>query len=504
MKKRQTPGCGPVLFVACFFMVSSVLSAFGKKEAAKPEALNNEWLLCVTHFDSSTLPENRQAVGDVITRTLVDTLKDLRYRLRISPEYAYYEGYAWSRARSTAAKALAAKQEERARLLYRGDANWKYRRELKKADADIVKLREELALKEAEMPLVNMEPAFDIIPSNKEGNFPPPPPEGREYRFCGEQRADGFLAGTIREYYNRYYVTLRLYALYTDSVIYEDDILFSYDDLNGAVDEISGRLIAALGGTKPAAVAVHPEPDDTLVLINRSFAGRGTVEARDQPPGKVSIELSAADYQPETVETELVPGQLTSISASLSPVEYGTLTVLAPGISGAAVYHGSMYVGEPPLTIRLPVNQYNYIDVTAPDGRSARVALVSPPSGAAVPYIVSLKPKLPPAGTDRVNKARRAYYWAWGGTWIAGIAAWMVTGMLKNQNEGALDGYTNYGIYNQAFFEETTGLYDYYTAAWAIAGVAVAFEIFQMARYIYIATEDAVPTAKPVPQGNAP
>jgi hypothetical protein len=33
--------------------------------------------------------------------------------------------------------------------------------------------------------------------------------------------------------------------------------------------------------------------------------------------------------------------------------------------------------------------------------------------------------------------------------------------------------------------------------AWAALGVVVAHEIFQMARYLYTATEDTTPVAKP-------
>ena len=108
----------PVLALVVFF-VPSLLCAGGKTEAVEKQPLNNGWVLCVTNFDISTLPLSRQSVGNVFTRSLVDTFKALGRHIRLSPEYAYYEGHAWSQARGNAARALAAKRDERALILYR-------------------------------------------------------------------------------------------------------------------------------------------------------------------------------------------------------------------------------------------------------------------------------------------------------------------------------------------------------------------------------------------------
>jgi hypothetical protein len=65
--------------------------------------------LCITDFDYSGLPSDRRIAGEVLTRSLVDKLTAVNYRLRLSPEYAYYEGYAWQQAMGTAAKSLSTK-----------------------------------------------------------------------------------------------------------------------------------------------------------------------------------------------------------------------------------------------------------------------------------------------------------------------------------------------------------------------------------------------------------
>jgi hypothetical protein len=498
--RRTFPPC--FLFLIPYLLIASSLFARGKTEETEKIPLNNEWVLCVTNFTANSLSADKTTVAEVITRSLVDTLKVVSHRVRISPEYAYYEGYALAQQRSAAAKALAAKQEERALFLYRGEPDWRYRQNIKKIDADIVKLQEAFAKAESEIPVINQEPAFNLTQANKEGNFPEVPKEGGEYRFCQGQRADSFLSGTIPEYHDRYYVTLRLYALYTRSYIYEDSVIFSADDLSGSVDEIAGRLIAVLAGTRPAAVAIHADPPETLVLINQNFAGRGEMETREYPPGKIITTFSAPGHDGETVETELEPGMLTQINVNLRPTEYSEVNIAALGYDGANVYQGSLFVGKAPLTLRLPLNQLEYINMETNTGEAAKIVFNTPAS-AAVPYTFSMRPKIPPSsGQNRVNNARRWYYWAWGSTWITGIATWLTLGMYTGSNDALRYG-SFQGIYNEKFYEDSKLMYGISIGAAITLGVVVGYEIFQMARYIYIATEDTTPIVKPDRTGSS-
>jgi hypothetical protein len=259
-----------ILLCSLLIAHCSLLTALGNKDAQEKKPINNEWLLCVTQFDYSLLPPSQRISGDVIARSLIDTLRSVSFRLRISREYAYYEGYAWWQAVNAAAKAISQKQDERSQLLFRGDPDWRYRNNLKRLDTDIEKLKADLEKKEAEKPLVNNEPLFNLVQANIDGTFPAPPKPGTERRFCQSQKADAILLGSIREFHGRFYITLRLYVLYANAYVYEDDIIFSMEDIDGAVDEITGRLTAVLAGSKPAVIAVKADPPQTQVLINRN------------------------------------------------------------------------------------------------------------------------------------------------------------------------------------------------------------------------------------------
>jgi hypothetical protein len=485
---------GSQLLLLLFCFLPAGIFARGKTEEPEKVPQNAEWVLCVTDFNISSLPPDRRIIGEVMTRKLVDTINTVDHRIRISPEYAYYEGYAWSQTRLAAAKALAARRNDRDILLYRGDPDWKYRKDLTTMDNEIKKLEDALMKAEAEIPLIAGEPVFKFTEGNNSGTFPAPPAAGGEYRFCQNQKADAFLAGEVTEFHGRIYITLRLYMVYTRSFIFEDNIIFSPDDADDAVEEIAGRLIAALAGSIPAAIAVHAEPPDTMVLINKTFAGRGDIDAREHPPGKVTVSLSAENYSPQTVDTELSAGELTEIEAVLLPLDMAEVTVTAPGKTGVSVYRGAMYAGEAPLTLRLPVNQFDYIRLETAGGETAEAVFLVPPLFGEDDTL-SLKTKIPlPSGQKRVEKARRRYYWSWGGTWIAGAAAWMIYGLFTAYSDAYQSPYNQNPT--REMYDQVTTLYYINIGALALVGTAVAHEIFQMARYIYTSTQGAAPIVK--------
>jgi hypothetical protein len=481
------------IFLLCslFPAPCSLVFAKGKADVEEQKPINNEWILCVTQFDYSTLQPSQRIAGQAITRGLVQTLHSVSYRLRISREYAYYEGYAWWQAVNAAAKALSQKQDERSLLLFRGDPDWRYQLNLQKIDADIEKLKEELAKKEAEKPLVNNEPSFSLVQANVNGTFPEPPKTGGERRFCQNLKVDAFLAGSIQEFHGRFIITLKLYVLYANDYVYEDDVIFSMDDTAEAVDEITGRLTAVLAGNKPAVIAVKADPPEAQVLINSNYAGRGSVEARERPPGKVTVAVTAEGYTPELAETDLVSGEITEVDIKLIPVLYSNVQIGAPGASGVSLYNGALYVGEAPYNLRLPIDTLAFLTAESRNGQTAKIVFPSPDMPEQS-YNLSVKLKQPlQQGQMKVNKARSRYYWSWGATWIAAILTWGANGM-----------YASYGdvisqTSSEDFFNEGKTWYYIYGGSLIALGVTAAYNIFELVRYLYTSTEGATPIASP-------
>ena len=473
------------LLVLCLLPAAHLAASGRMDEEPAADTLRDAWTLSVTRFDQSMLPPARRSAGDVIKRSLLEQLGSVNFRLRLAPEIAFYESYEWRRSVQETAQALAQRQNERALLLFRGEPNWRHRRDLRRIDEDIEKLQEELARRESERPLINMEPTFALSQANLDNYFPLPPSPGTERRFTQEQNADAFLAGEIREFHGRFMVRLWLYILYADAFVFEDDVIFSVDDIDEAVAEIASRLASAISGVPPAQIAIRAYPPDAQILIDWGYAGTGEIEARDRPPGTVTIAVAAEGHTPETVELDLVSGELAQIDVTLAPVPLVEVIIDARNAPGTAVYHGALFVGETPLAIYLPADRLAYIALEGLGGEAARGVIAVPPmlNG---PFDFSFGLRIPPPD-GRVNNARRRFYWAWAGMWGAMITAWITTGIRDNMVAAA---HVSADADFRARAQRSNSINN---GALILLAPAAGFTIFQIVRYLGAANESSVP-----------
>jgi hypothetical protein len=480
LKKKQC-----VLFLI-FFVLTMPLFAKGQVEETEVKTQNDEWILCITNFDASSLPADKTNISNVVARELVNRLKSINYHSRISPEYAYYEEYAWSQARSTAAKTLAAKMDERSKLIYLGEPDWKYYQSIKKIDTDIVKIKKELEEIDNNAPLINKEPVFKLFSGNLDLVFPSAPQKGGENRFCISQKADAFLAGQIKDFYGRYSLTLKLYTLYTKSFVWEEVFIFSYNDIDITINEITRKLMILLSGNNPSAVAVKTEPETALVLINQTFAGKGETKVTEYPPGKITVTASAPDHESITLETELVSGELAQINIKLNPINYAN-TDISGDLQGH-VYYGALYVGEAPFTLRLPANSFEYISIESSNGKKGSAVFKTGDSDE-YNYTISLK-MTQPNRKGAVDRERRAYYWAWGGQWITGIAFWLGYYSFMGASNAIV---MSKGTATQDLYNSRNNWNNFTVGAAIGLGVTSLYGIIRMIRYIYISGKDSTP-----------
>ena len=459
------------------------------------EPVNTEYVFCITAPDVSGLPLSRQITGDTVVRSLAATLSSLEFRFRGEEEASYYRDYAWARARGDAAKALAAKRNERDQMIYRGDPAWKYRKNLKTVDAAILVLETDLAKINALAPVPEAKPLFRLTEGNMAGTYPAPPSPGGEHRFCIDQKIDAFLTGTLSEYHGRIYFNIKMYTLYTRSYSYEDSVLFSSEDLNEAMDELSGRLAAAVSETLQSVILVHAAPRDAMVLVDGNFAGLGEMEERSHLPGTVEIAVRADNYVPVSFPLELNPGELAELFIELTPLGVSVFQAAVPGKPGSKVYLGGLYVGETPFTLELPRTEFTYISVETPEGDigsavyrdnnlvkgSAQFVRQEDNTRQAV---FSTKRPIPPE-EKRVEKARRGFYGAYGAFWIILPVSLLTAGVAGT--------YISAGENVKAWNGVRIGA----NVTW---GVSLGVTFFQIFRYLYISGADAAPIVK----GTAP
>jgi hypothetical protein len=489
--------------IRLLLLVSAFSQAFasGKKEAP-PEPLNKEWTLCITAFDVSGLSPSRQIFGEVLVREISESLKNVERRFRGGAETEYYRDYAWSKSRSDAAKALGTKRNERDMLIFRGEPDWRYRKNLKTIEDQILQLEEKLREIEAAMPGVSGDPLFKLSDANGNGVPPPRPKEGEEYRFCTSQKADALLTGEVSEFYGRIFVSLKMFTLYTRSYSWEDSIIFSSDDLAAAMDELSGRLVAAVSETLPAAIAVHARPEDAIVLINGTFAGTGDVPPEDRSPGKVTVEVFAENRVPAQADVELTAGEMTELFIDLPPLSLSAFSVTVPGSPGSAVYQGSLFRGYAPLTLELPRDEFTYISVEAPSGETGSAVYLSGRVVRGSAEFVredrnggernlAFNTRLFPSPEEkRVERARRAFYTSYGIFWFV-LPAALLTSAISGSY---IDAYNYRG--NPAVYDQAVKGYYATMAGYATMGVSLAGTFFFIFRYLYYSGSDAAPLAR--------
>ena len=483
-----------VFFTFAVFAAAPPLYAKGRKDTlAETEPVNTEWTLCITAFDVSGLPVSRHITGDTVMKSLAGTLQNMSFRFRGEEEAAYYRDYAWAKTRSDAANALQAKRNERDQLIYRGDPKWRYRKNLKIVDTAIAELEEKLAEIEAVPPFVEKKPVLNLSGQNTGGIYPQPPDTGSEYNFCTSQKADGFLTGSLSEYHGRIFLSVKIYTLYTRSYSYEDSVLFSSEDLSGAMDEISGRIAAAVSETLPSAILVHVTPPEAITLIGDSFAGRGDMDMRLHSPGETGITVRSDNYLPVSFPLELNEGELAELFIDLTPLANSAFEASVPGKDGSKVFLGSLYLGETPLSFQLPRSQYSYISVETPDGEtgsivyrdndlvrgSAHFVRVDDSTGKAA---FSTKTPISPE-EKRVDRARRGFYITYGTFWIVLPVSLMVSG-IANSHIAIQD---NLAVWNNVKLGANI--------AW---GTALGVTLFQIIRYLYISGGDSTPVFKAV------
>ena len=500
-----------------FYSSCTGLFAFGKKDLpADKGPVNSDWTICITAPDVSSLPLTRQITGDAVVRNLAKSLQNLDFRIRGEEESAYYQDYAWTKASADAARALDTKRRERDLIVYRGDPKWKYRKNIKSVDADILKLENTLAEISAKAPLVESKPLIKLMEGNKSGTFPSPPAEGGEYRFCTEQKADAFVLCSLAEYHGRLFLNVRMYTLYTRSYTFEDSILFSSDDFGSAMDEISVRLAMVISGSLPAGLVIHASPEAAIVAIDGSFTARD--EMHMLPQGTADISVRSDNYVPLSVPLDLKAGEIAEMFVDLTPIGLAAFEANVPGKPGSKVFLGGLYVGETPLSLELPRSEYMYISVETPEGEIGSMAyrdnsflkgsaqFIQADGGGSA----SFNTKLPVSAEEkRVDRARRGFYWAYGAFWFILPASILLVSHANsyiNEYNYAMAYYNSHNSYpfDAKTMDKVTSranTWNYIRIGAHITwGAALGVTFFQIFRYLYVSRTDATPILKVQPK----
>jgi hypothetical protein len=250
---------------------------------------------------------------------------------------------------------------------------------------------------------------------------------------------------------------------------------------------MTGRLVAAISGASPAAVSITADPADAVILVRESFAGQGSTGVREHAPGPLDVAVFAEGYEPAGASVDLAMGELIDMEFKLQPLPETSFDIDFPSHAGSPVYQGSLYMGQTPLTITAPLNQFEYIHAETPGGGESSVVFRAGQTGS----VVSL-PNVIPQGRDPkpLGTARQKFYGGWTAFWVALPLAFMVSGFAATyQNVYAYAGNPEMGSAYNTLNTVSTGL-------WIGFGVTAAYAIYRMARYGHTASRDAPRTVK--------
>jgi len=503
------------LFCLLLIVITAGLSAFGRKQVEEEiEPINSEWTLCITAFDASSMSPSWQTAGDTVARSFASALGGLDFRFRDDKETVYYRDYAWVKSRAEAADALVKKRNERDLLIFRGDPPWKYQKDLKAAEDAILKLEEELAEIDAKVPVVEEKPVFTLTQQNLNGVFPLPPEPGMEYRFCTEEKVDAFLAGSLSEYYGRIFLDIKMYTRYTTSYSYENSILFSAEDFNMAVDEITDHLAAVVSVVYPSAILVRSSPSDAMVLIDGIYAGQGEVELRTRSPGEAEITVYADSHLPATIPLELNSGELAELIIELSPLGRTILHANVPEKPGSKVFLGGLYMGETPLALELPGSQFSYVSVETPEGEIGSVilrdnSLIRGNAQFATEYDfmkADFLTAFPVSKEEKiVETARGKFYKTYGVFWIA-LPVALLAGGIAGTYIASNDYVTSNNLYGndpekRARINSNANFGSLIqTASYGLIGASLGLTFYRIYNYLKNSSGDSTPIVKVPPK----
>jgi hypothetical protein len=522
-----------VWLLAAFLVLAAIPDAVALGKADKDTDTNQleveaskDWVFCVTAFDVSALSATQRLVGELSARRLARDLESVGLRRRLPEEASAYADFADNEARAAAGKELAEKRAARAELLYSGHPGWKYRKELAKADAAVDAAEEKLLKAEKARSLVKIDATVKLSEKNAKGVLPPEPKAAGLGIFCADNKLDALLMGSVEPYYGRMRLKTRLYSRYLRTIIEEDEIVFSSEDREVALEELSQRLSAFVGGVPPAALAVTTEPAEADIVVDGKLIGHGSVGPMEKRPAPTRIEVTSPGYEGAEVTVDLESGELSKVSIDLNPLAMDELAVetiepkrkagasetasadkpAEPAVQPAdpaepaagtpvepagtaelndvAVRLGALHVGVAPMVLTLPALKMAYIEVETKTGLGAS-SVVS--QGGTL--VLQLKP-LPGKDAKPVENARHRFYGAFGRFSIALPIAFFMSGMAQV--------YENAATWSGDADKEASGER---VSLWAHVAVAVAASFFaesavRCAIYLHEANARATPLAK--------
>ncbi len=366
----------------CFLLLS--VCAGGSLFAADatlsiPQDTRENWTIGVSEFDTSGVPAEYTYLASSIPQLLLGNLQALSDHTLSSEEQEARAKEVLQAAVIDAGKKLSTLIGQRDQLLFSTSDIVTRPKQYSSLDSQIETARRRLVFLQGLEPSAVQVKAVKPIQywsGHQEGKLLPSP-AGRPAALAAADSLQSVVFGTISVQAGLAYLDIYGYNSVLDRVDYHKSYAGRpeelYDWVSFATEELAGYLL----GRDWASLQIQTAPSSAAIEVDGTLVGYGKAELKYIKPGKHTISVAEAGYARKEQTVDLSPSKTDSVTVPLGEPTGGKSSIDSTP-AAADVYVGSLWVGQTPLTVPLPIqpeevriSKKGYLDshfLLSPDG----------------------------------------------------------------------------------------------------------------------------------------
>lgn len=441
-------------FISCILVllcISTGIMAETPKESTGDEPVaarekDYDWVLgiCEPRIETGIDPSLSLLTQGFMTRVLETIINSSGDILRSAQEIEGIEQSRIDEASSRIEKTIVSKIGERDQLLFKGFTAWKYNTLLNKAIASIKEQQELLAIERSRNYVVPQTARLRFHATNEGGALLDVVKEGEESSFASKNSLDAVLSSSLREHYGSLVFSWAVYRRWDDSVVMEDEIVFTRHSRDDSADETARSILSRLTGRPLALVAIRALPEETHVEIDGrrvDISRPGLLNA-----GKHRLSIDREGYHPLSATFTLEGGESivmrplmrtlelreTAIEVHAVPLDSkGDYEISdTPVLDNVSVTLNNQFAGKTPLSLSLLTGETHILGLSLP-GYESRTILYQSDGSALAQFALPVLQK----DTMSVKLTRKAFYRAFGWFFLSVPLAMIATGIHDSYSE---------------------------------------------------------------------
>lgn len=464
-----------------------------------------QWVIAAEKFGNSGLPSVYANFCDVVPQLMLSRIAGIRERLVLPKELQLRELQQLSASRLQLVKNRGDLVLSRDKILLSSDSSMVKKRKRNEADLKIAGKEKEIsALDKKIKALLDLDKAASASAKNKGKTETRTSSivlwkSGKELykrsdtmtlsRSLSADKISGLISGKIEDIAGYMYVTVRLDTGVGGMPSFEISEAASYDDVDSVVATITARLLPIISNRKPVKLILTVEPEDARVFIDshlvEDFSSPITVFS-----GEHTVSVSAPGYTTATRSTMLEQSETYKVDIKLEKQKTVTVAFDTKKM-GTSIYFNTMYFGETPLSIKLPLEP-GIGEAVSGNIQTWFVFLPNKVANTENPRMIVKANTLDTA--TKIENTRKTFYWSLAALYISLPVSMLSYGIAMDKanayNEGKI-GHTESTANEVDSWSRISTISQYVSIG---LGVNVAIQLF---RYLWAANQAVPKYAEP-------